>query len=178
MQLLKDYSQGQKTRQNRRKQEKHDHLRRNPTSLLYQHIKEGETQKMLDAEQIQALKPMEVCLMGSIPVKWKHSSLKTEQLKGISVNLSRQIYINFRVNRNWNTYGTLSCKLIAFIIPLLMVSASVSKYLHIYIYDVIHEKYFNSGLKRIFTGPQRSLFDSRLGLNFFRPSSLLPKIVH
>ena len=44
---------------------------------------------MLDAEQIQALKPMEVCLMGSIPVEWKHSSLKTEQLKGISVNLSR-----------------------------------------------------------------------------------------
>ena len=43
MQWLKDYSQGQKTRQNRRKQEKHDHLRRNRTSLLYQHIKEGET---------------------------------------------------------------------------------------------------------------------------------------
>ena len=70
MQWLKDYSQGQKTRQNRCKQNKHDHLRRNRTSLLYQHFKEGET--------------------GNVnPSKMETFFANTEQLKGISVNLSR-----------------------------------------------------------------------------------------
>jgi len=45
---------------------------------------------MLDAEQIQALKPMEVCLMGSIPVKWKHSSLILNSSRGsLSTSVDR-----------------------------------------------------------------------------------------
>ena len=45
---------------------------------------------MLDAEQIQALKPMEVWLMGSIPVKRKHSSLILNSSRGsLSTSVDR-----------------------------------------------------------------------------------------
>ena len=88
MQWLKDYIQGQKTRQNRCKQNKHDHLRRNRTSLLYQHFKEGETGNVRRRTN-SGIKTYGSMLNGINPSKMETFFANTEQLKGISVNLSR-----------------------------------------------------------------------------------------